>query len=64
VGHIEGNAPPEGGAFGSSRQDPPRNQRTVEWLVRLKGEGPSASITASAQRAGTASKKVPLPASR
>jgi hypothetical protein len=61
IGQIEGNEPPSADGFGQPGGQGPRNQKTVEWLVRLKGDGASAIVTAVSQRAGTTSKKVALP---
>lgn len=60
IGHIEGNGPPPAGQFGAPSGQGPRNQRTVDWLVRVKAQGAAASVTASAERAGTASRRVDL----
>jgi Zinc carboxypeptidase len=60
IGHIEGTAPPSAAALYTSRGNVARNQRSVEWLIRLKGDGASVKITASSPRAGTASRTVPL----
>jgi Zinc carboxypeptidase len=61
IGHIVGTLPPAVMTdYNGPRVSVPRNQRSVEWLVRLKGDGASARITASSPRAGTASKKVML----
>jgi hypothetical protein len=60
IGHIEGNGPPPANQFGTPGGEAPRNQRTVEWLVRVQAEGATATITAATPRAGTATKKVPL----
>jgi len=59
IGHLKGNAPDTRIAQrdnGTAR----KNQRTIEWVVRSGGDGASVKITAVSQKAGTASKKVPL----
>ena len=56
IGHIQGNDPALSGRSGST----PRNQKKVQWLVKLKGGEASAKLIAVSQKAGTTSKEVPL----
>jgi len=49
----------EVGALGTEQRGR-RNQRTVEWLVRVQAEGATATDTAATPLAGTATKKVRL----
>ncbi len=60
VGHIDGNGPAAGGGGGRGGGEGARNQRTLEWVIRVKGDGASASVTASSERAGSATRKVAI----
>ncbi|MDH5715457.1 MAG: M14 family metallopeptidase, partial [Candidatus Aminicenantes bacterium] len=60
IGHIKGNSPPAATMFGLPGGAAPQNEKTVQWLVRVKGSGASAKITVISQKAGTASTQVSL----
>jgi murein tripeptide amidase MpaA len=61
IGHIKGLAPAEASLFGRGGETR-ENFKSVEWLIRVKGNGASANVTVVAQKAGTASKQVVLEA--
>ncbi|TKJ31942.1 carboxypeptidase [bacterium (candidate division B38) B3_B38] len=60
IGHIKGNSPPARTMFGLPGGAAPQNEKTVQWLVRVKGSRASAKITVISQKAGTASRQVSL----
>ncbi len=62
IGHIKGNALPARSIFRGAGGAGPENKKTVEWLVRVKGNGASATMTVISQKAGTKSRELALKA--
>jgi hypothetical protein len=60
LGHIKGTYPALPERAGSFRATEAENEQTVEWLVRVKEKGATATVTFQSQKAGTISKEVSL----
>lgn len=60
IGHIKGNVPATRSMFGRYEIDARKNEKTLEWLIRVTGSGASANLTVVSQKAGTASKRIAL----
>ena len=60
IGHIKGNVPATRSSFGRYDINAPKNEKTLEWLIRVTGSGAFANLTVVSQKAGTSSQKIAL----
>ncbi|OGD17373.1 MAG: hypothetical protein A2Y69_07620 [Candidatus Aminicenantes bacterium RBG_13_59_9] len=58
LGHIPGNNPALASSRGGAAAGGTPNQKTAQWLVRLKSGKAQASVTAISEKAGTVTAKI------